>query len=252
MAARLGWMGNVRFGIPGDLAQALLAACNLRAAIETGTYRGESAVFLRSLCNRVWSIELSPTHHEEAVTRYGTLENLEFILGDSGRVLPGLLASCDEPALFWLDGHAMPGNSAAEVTECPILAELEAIDAWEHSGQSCILIDDAILFLAGPRAGLRADDWPTILQVIDVLRSHHERYVTVLDDVVIAGPPHIRPVVDEWWSRVVGERGGTTTMVPLQQLDRAWNPTPREAMRRLGKAVVSPFRRTSTNTLLDR
>jgi hypothetical protein len=241
-------MGNVRFGIPGDLAQALVEACKIRAAIETGSYRGDSAAFLRTLCDRVWSIELSARHHHEAVTRFGHLDNLRFILGDSSRALPELLATVHEPALFWLDGHAMPFNNGTDAIECPVLAELEAINASDHGGRACILIDDAILFLAGPPTGLRADDWPTILEVIDLLRSPHERYVTVLDDVIISGPPEIRPVVDAWWGHLVTERGGTTTMVPLQQLDHAWNPTPREAVRRLGKALLSQLRRESSST----
>ncbi|MEA2685179.1 MAG: hypothetical protein QOE93_374 [Actinomycetota bacterium] len=236
-------MGSVRFGIPQDLAADLVQACGLTAAVETGTYKGESAVVLRTLCPNVWSIELSPTLHAEAAARHAGVPGLHFVQGDSGEVLPGLLEELDGPALFWLDGHVMPGDSNFDHAECPVVAEINAINASKHGADACILIDDAVLFLAAPQFGLTPTDWPSILDVVDLLRVHPDRHVTVLDDVVIAGPPAIREVVDHWWARLVAERGGTTTLVPLRLLTQAFNPTPTQALRRLGKALVNTARR---------
>ena len=52
----------------------------------------------------------------------------------------------------------------------------------------------------------RPEDWPTFLEVADALGR--DRYVTVLDDVVIGVPTELRPVVDDWWRGKLLERDG--------------------------------------------
>ncbi len=231
-------MGSVRFGIPLDLAEDIIEARGIRAAVETGTYKGESAALLRSLCPRVWTIELSPAQHAEAAASHAGISGLEFLQGNSAALLPELLEHIGEPVLFWLDGHVMPGDPDFGATECPVISEIAAVNESVHGRDACILIDDAVLFHAAPPFGLHAAEWPMITEVIDLLRAVGDRYVTVLDDVVIAGPPEIRAIVDQWWARVVADRGGTTTMVPLHRLEQAWNPTPVQAVRRLAKSLL--------------
>jgi len=236
-------VGAVRFGIPEDLASDLVQARGLQAAVETGTYRGDSARFLRSLCPRVWSIEISAALHAAAAAKHAGVPGLELLQGDSAELLPDLLAGIDEPALFWLDGHAMPGVREVGERQCPVIAEISAINASAHGREACILIDDAVLFLAAPQFGLRPAEWPTMLEIVDLLRTHPDRHVTVLDDVLIAGPPEIRRVVDGWWGRVIAERGGTANMVPLQRLNQACNPTPATAARRLASSLLHGVQR---------
>ena len=224
----------------------LVGARGLQAALETGTYKGDSAAFLRTLCPRVWSIEISAELHAEAAARQAGVDGLHFVHGDSAEILPGLVEAIAEPALYWLDSHAMAGVRREAGSECPVLAEISAINESEHGRDACILIDDALLFLAAPSFGTPSE-WPSILEIVDRLRVHPDRHVTVLDDVVIAGPPEIRAVVDQWWAGVIAERGGPT-MVPLRQLIEACSPEPAVALRRLVKSVVNTVRRSPKPT----
>lgn len=192
-------MGNVEFGIPRDLVAGLARSQGIRVAIETGTFQGKSAQALQQIFDRVWSIELSPEIHQAAKSRLGHLDGLTFLNGQSSDVMPDLIASLDEPILYWLDGHWCEGAGPSEIKQCPILDEIEIVDQHPHAANSCILIDDAQFHLAAPPPPYRKDEWPSLVEVVDALRARHDRFFTVLDDVLIAGPPSIRDVVDAWW-----------------------------------------------------
>jgi hypothetical protein len=205
-------MGAVTFGIPMPLVEWLARPLALQAAVETGTYRGDSAVALRKLFPRVWTIELSEELYEAAKVRYGTISGLTFVHGPSPEVLSDLAPRIG-PALYWLDAHWSEGETAGREGQCPVLAEIEAIDASSPaSGESCLLIDDARFFLLGPTAAYRPEDWPTYREINDKLCAVHDRYVTVLEDVIIAGPPLIGQVVDDYWSSVLQYRFGPAAL----------------------------------------
>lgn len=238
-----GVVGVVRFSCPPDLVRALAAASGIQAALETGTYRGEGALALREAVARVWTVELSDDLHRRAVARYGGRPGITFIQGSSEEVVPRLTALVDEPMIFWLDAHGgmvdLASNEvfspAGEGTQCPVIAELKAIREFRHAGESCILIDDARAFL-GPLPQHRASDWPSLLELIDLLRADCHRYITVLDDVVIAVPPALRDVVDKWWLDQVRQRDGRDGY--QQTLWEAYNPSPAVALRRLVKSLT--------------
>jgi hypothetical protein len=191
-------MGDVRFGVPLRLCAALKSGMALNRAIETGTFIGGSAVELRDIFDRVWTIELSQ-HLYEAARATNARDGLTFLLGSSEDVLPELLAELDEPALFWLDGHWSEGETAGEDRECPVLAELAAIDAWPHASQSAVLIDDARFFLGPPIPPYKPEAWPTLREVLDALPQSRDQYVGVLEDVIIAGPSSMRPIIERYW-----------------------------------------------------
>jgi hypothetical protein len=200
-------MGSVTFSIPFDLATALLEATGLRFAVETGTYLGGTAGQLAGVVDEVWTVELKADILAQASERLASFDNIHLVEGYSPEVLPGLLTEVPGPALFWLDGHG--GTFGADdvpshILECPVLEELTAIEAWPHAARSVILIDDARAFF-GTLLHHRPD-WPTFVDVADALGR--DRYVTVLDDVVIAVPLEVRPVVDAWWRGKLQERDG--------------------------------------------
>lgn len=200
-------MGSVTFSIPFDLATALLDATGLRFAVETGTYLGGTAGQLARVVDRVWSVELLPEVLAQARERLVSFDNITLVEGYSPEVLPGILAEVPGPALFWLDGHGgtFGGDDVpAHVRECPVLEEVAAIDAWPHGADSVVLIDDARAFFG--RLLHHRPDWPTFVEVADALGR--DRYVTVLDDVVIAVPARHRPVVEAWWEGKLRERDG--------------------------------------------
>lgn len=200
-------MGSVTFSIPFDLATALVQAGGLRYAVETGTYLGASALMLADVVDEVWSVELKPEILEQARERTAHRPTIHLVEGYSPDVLPGILAEVPGPALYWLDGHGGTfgaNDVPAHILECPVLDELAAIDGHPHAERSVILIDDARAFF-GPLLHHRRD-WPTFLEVADALGR--DRYVTVLDDVVIAVPHDLRPAVDAWWVAKLEEREG--------------------------------------------
>jgi hypothetical protein len=221
----------------------LAAASGIEAAVETGTFRAEGTLALRGAVSRVWTIELSDKLHAEAVDRHGDRSGITFMHGSSEEVLPRLVALIDEPVIFWLDAHGgmvdLSSNDvfdpAGEATQCPVISELQAVRQFRHAATSCILIDDARAFL-GPLPQHRAGDWPTLLEIIDLLRLDGDRYITILDDVVIAVPMALRGVVERWWLEQIQDRDGRDGYA--QNLWEAYNPTPFVAFRRLVKSLT--------------
>ena len=193
-------MGEVYFGIPVPLARALVEALGLGLAIETGTHLGDSAATLSEMVDHVWTVELSHEYVLRARARYGDREAITFLEGSSPAVLVGLAPSVDRPALYWLDAHWCQADTAGYEAQCPLLAEIEALEQSPTAAQSVILIDDARFFLGRPwPSSYRRSDWPTFMEIADRLRARHPRYVTTLMDVIIAGPPRAQAAVESFW-----------------------------------------------------
>ena len=113
--------------------------------IETGTFTGEMVEAMRPHFRRVISIEMSPEIHRDAVRRFAGDPRIELLLGDSAIVLPRVLQHIRDPALFWLDGHFMGGNTARSHDDSPVRHELRSLLAHRVRGH-VVLIDDARLF----------------------------------------------------------------------------------------------------------
>jgi hypothetical protein len=152
----------------------------IRTFVETGTFIGDTTAAMAQHVDQVITIELSPDLAERARKRFAQLPRVRVIEGDSGEVLPELLAELEEPALFWLDGHYSAGITARGELETPIRNELEAILGHPVTGH-VILIDDARDFTGGV--------YPTIEEVTAATRSHPANYVVeVRDDIVRLTP----------------------------------------------------------------
>ena len=191
-------MGEVRPGIPVDLAIALRDRLALVGAVETGTYLGDSAVLLGQSFVQVWTIELAEALWQQAREKHVTATNVHFMHGASQNVLAEVAGKLTGPALYWLDGHWSGGATAGSDNECPVLEEIEAIDATPNAAESAILIDDARLFTAPPPPPHKKEQWPDLMEVCDSLRKNHDRYVTVLQDIIVAVPRSARGVVEDW------------------------------------------------------
>jgi hypothetical protein len=241
-------MGIVRFSLPQELLSNLAAASGIDAAVETGTYLANGTLALREVVSRVWTIELSEELHGRAVSRHGRRAGITFLHGSSADVLPRLLSELDHPVLFWLDAHGgmvdVPSGTVVgmgDAPQCPLMAELEAIRRFPYATASCVLIDDARAFL-GPLPQYRPSEWPSLLQIIDLLREGCDRHITILDDVIIVVPMALKEAVDTWWLGQVRDREGRDGY--LQTLWEAYNPTPVVALRRLVKSLAPhPLRR---------
>jgi hypothetical protein len=195
-------MGAVRQGVPVALATQLRDELGLATAIETGTFRGASARQLASLFSRVWTIEWSEQLWAQARERLLDQPGITCLQGSSADVIGDAIESAAGPSLYWLDGHWSGGETAGSVDECPVLAEIGAIDASPHGAGSAVLIDDARLFLSPPPPPHDREQWPSFLDLLDALRAHHKRFVTVVEDVVVAVPLSARRTVEDYGTAV--------------------------------------------------
>ncbi len=121
------------------------ARYRLRTFVETGTYTGEMVQALSGHVDRVISIEVAPWLHAQAQVRFAGQHHVRLLQGDSATVLPVVLESLHERALFWLDGHYMGEGSGRGTEETPVMAEMAAL-LRHHVRGHVVLIDDARLF----------------------------------------------------------------------------------------------------------
>lgn len=113
--------------------------------VETGTYLGVMIFAVKHAFDEVYTIELDEKLYRRAKRKFYNERNINMILGDSSKVLPGLLSKLDKPTIFWLDAHYSGGISAKGSTVTPIIHELCAI--LNHKlPNNVILVDDADLF----------------------------------------------------------------------------------------------------------
>ena len=101
----------------------------LRIFIETGTFFGDMLAALRDDFDQLITIELDAGLAARATGRFASDSKITIIQGDSARALPAVLATLDQPALFWLDGHFSGGVTAKGDAETPIIAELQHLFA---------------------------------------------------------------------------------------------------------------------------
>ena len=107
---------------------------NCKTAVETGTYHGDTTVFLAENFNKVLTIECNNSYLTVAKSKVKS-NNVQFVLGSTERVAVELFDGLpkDESCIFFLDAHW--GGY------CPLLDELDAI-AKTRSGKDVILIHD--------------------------------------------------------------------------------------------------------------
>ena len=134
---------RARRGHPDDAKRLLMRqtaeAHGLRVLVETGTYMGETAWAMRRHFDRVETIELEPMLARLAEIRFRRTATVHVHSGDSATVLPEILATLDEPALFWLDAH--PSTDRSAHGPVPLRAELNAISGHPVGGH-VVLVDD--------------------------------------------------------------------------------------------------------------
>src|SRR5262245_5918475 len=180
-------MGSVRFGVPKDLVLWMRDTFKVKVFVETGTYEAETAVWACANFARVFTIEAHEALYQKAVETFGRCKNIRFLEGDSRTHIKSLASSLTEPAIFWLDAHWCGENTFGKSDECPVVGELELLNASKVPHM--VLIDDARFFLAPPPAPHDATYWPDINAICRLMAAHDShRYVAVHDDVIIGVP----------------------------------------------------------------
>lgn len=190
-------MGIIRRGPPEELIFLLKKNVDIKNFIETGTFLGRTAYWASKYFDKVYTIEISEVFYKKTSLKFGDIENINFILGDTREQLESILNQINSSALLWLDAHWSGGETYGENDECPLLEEIGIINKSKLSHS--IFIDDARLFLAPPIKPHKIEQWPDIKSVIDKLSEGiHERYIVIIEDVIIAVPLDVKDVVAQY------------------------------------------------------
>jgi len=150
---------------------------NTSILIETGTYLGDMVHAMRKTFSKIISFELDQTLATQAQERFANDNHIRIIQGDSGKLLGELLATINEPCLFWLDGHYSGGITAKGALETPIKNELAAILSHRVDGH-VILIDDARCFTG-------ENDYPTLEELKNFVAKHNPHHKFSVEHDVI-------------------------------------------------------------------
>jgi len=114
--------------------------------VETGTYVGVTLNSVKSMFNKLISIEITDKYFDYASKKFANDHNVELIKGDSVLVLPELADRYqDSKIVFFLDGHWSAGDTGKSDIEVPLIEELKVIRE-KYNNEALIIIDDADLF----------------------------------------------------------------------------------------------------------
>lgn len=113
---------------------------------ETGTHKGKMVYAVIPHVKEVYSIEIDETHFQNARKRFAGYSNIHILQGQSGKVLPKVLKDIGKPRLFWLVAHWLDGSNTKDITEMPIMQEIECILNHKRASDYIILIDNARRF----------------------------------------------------------------------------------------------------------
>ena len=194
-------MGLVRMGPPVELIQTLQSAFGVASFVETGTYVGATASQMSRYFRRVYTIEASRELYDRASRNLGDIRNVECIFGDSRSCLERVASRLDGPAVFWLDAHWCGAQTCGEGDECPLIDEIRIINRCRPDG--FVFIDDARHFTSPPQPPHRIEQWPDITAVLGALRpSGLDRYVVIIEDVIIAVPAPAKPTLARYCQEV--------------------------------------------------
>lgn len=180
-------MGAIRLGVNEDLTLKLREAFGIETFIETGTYKGGTALWASRHFHRVTTIEAYRPRYDR-FTATALPPNVEAIFGDSRLKLADVLAPLQVPALLWLDAHwCGEGAHNANGDECPLREELAAILAHEAAAsvQHVIMIDDARLFTAPPPYPHDPAQWMTVRDIMAMVPA---RGWSIFEDVIYILP----------------------------------------------------------------
>ncbi len=115
--------------------------------IETGTYLGDTTMFLARRFPRVVTLEPSAELCERARRRFAGMPQVEVVNDISENVFPKLLPQLSGALNFWLDGHFSAGPTHRGPKDTPIIEELASIQAnLSRFPKIAVLVDDVRCF----------------------------------------------------------------------------------------------------------
>lgn len=185
---------------PVDFAIALRDICHVQTFIETGTYKGDTAVAVAPLFNLVYTIEGVKARYKLANGRKDLPKNVRVLFGASHTKLKYALKQVgDEPCLIYHDAHWTHCGYPIEddplqepLHPCPLLQELDVIDM---SVPHVILIDDVHFFTHPPKGRGPVEAWPSLEQIVCRLT---DRFVFINSGQLVGVPVRYRKEMENW------------------------------------------------------
>ena len=197
-------MGYIRLGIPEALVLKLVQSRRTPNFVETGTFNGGTSLWASKHFRKVVTIEINPELSRAVANSPACPKNIEFLVGNSAVLIADVVMQLDGPAVFWLDGHYCGPGTGDTSAECPIMDELAAL---RQAPGAIILIDDARCFFGPPPPPHNPLHWVNIDLIFRYFAEYFPNHtVTVHEDVIIAVPKSLKPVLDEDWLLHFDER----------------------------------------------
>ena len=182
-------MGAVNFSIDRSLVNFIKKAIPLDVFVETGTFLGDTIEVVQDCFSEIHTVELSLEYFEKAQARFIERAHINLIHGESVAMMTELAPMLRERSvLYFLDAHwCVAADTAGALSQCPLLAELQAIGNLNND--SVVLIDDARLFLAPPPPPHEISHWPSFHQItLCLLSISSEHELMVVNDVIVFFP----------------------------------------------------------------
>lgn len=144
--------------------------------IETGTYLGETILYMEQYFSNLYTIEIKKDLYENVKNNYKG-NKINFYIGDSGDVLTQILQNINDKSIFFLDGHWSAGNTGKGKKDCPLYEELNTIIS-NHKDEAIVIVDDVRLFGKGPNKGNELCNWEeinidNILEIVKDRMTNH-------------------------------------------------------------------------------
>jgi hypothetical protein len=148
--------------------------------VESGTYLGGTVAFFVPYASRIVSVEIDPTLHARARTRFAAVPHVDLRLGDAADVIPSVIADLGRPCLLWLDGHFSGGATGRGQVNEPAADILRRIGTTAPAGTT-IVVDDLRLFGRDPYV-------PSLEELLAVAREAFpaSRIATGLDCLIVS------------------------------------------------------------------
>lgn len=157
-----------------------------RVFVETGTYYGDTVAAIKDMYAKVISIEVDETLYKKACARFANDKNVRITQGDCASEMPAILATLQEPAVFWLDGHYSGGETGKGEVEDPILISLNQIAAHP--------VRDHVIFIDDARTFDGREGRPDISAVFNCIKKIDSRYIIRVQNDIIAATVTALPI----------------------------------------------------------
>jgi hypothetical protein len=174
-------------GIPKELIARLRQDHKqLDTFVETGTNIGATAYWAADIFKQVVTIEFSQELYDKLDK---SRSNIRFVFGDSSEMMPSLLS---DHAIVYLDAHYSAGDT---YNSYPLLKELQHVN---NSGLKdlVVIVDDARFCCAV----WNGETYGELPEIVGLLSNGGQRYVTLMDDMLIAVPRSMEKTVRDHYT----------------------------------------------------